>query len=233
MEERKMMKSLREIFDNELTLGSDKWEPYFDIYEKHFHKFIGKSPIVVEVGVQGGGSIQMWKKYFGEGSKIIGIDVDSKVMAHVPHYENDIQIEIGDQANPHFWDNFLAKNPKIDVFIDDGGHMMHQQKITFAKVFPHVSENGVFLCEDTHTCYDTNPVCEAGLYHPNNFLEFSKRMADILHYEFIDDSQKNGIDPVMREMCKGLRSVSFYNSIVVFEKDKEQEYKRVFAQRKV
>lgn len=227
------MKKLKDIFYNELTLGSDKWEPYFDIYEKHFHKFVEKSPIVVEVGVQGGGSIQMWKKYFGEGSKIIGIDLDPSVLKHIPYYDEDTEIIIGDQSDSNFWDQFLQKHPKIDIFIDDGGHMMHQQKITFAKVFSRISENGVFLCEDTHTCYYTHPMYEAGLYHPNNFLEFSKKMADILHYEFIDDSQKIQIDPIMKELCKGLRSVSFYNSVVVFEKDKEQEYKRVFAQRKV
>lgn len=227
------MKRLKEIFDNDLTLGSDKWEPYFEIYEKHFNKFIDKSPVVVEVGVQSGGSIQMWQRYFGKGAKIVGIDVDSKILEHLPHYENNIELFVGDQADENFWNNFLQKYPKIDVFIDDGGHMMHQQKITFAKVFPHISENGVFLCEDTHTCYDLNPACNAGLYNPNNFLEYSKQMADILHYEFISDLQKPRIDQEVMNICKGLRSVTFYNSVVVFEKDKEQEYKRVFAKRKV
>jgi hypothetical protein len=227
------MKKLKQIFDNELTLGSDKWDPYFRIYEKHFHKFIGKSPTVVEVGVQGGGSIQMWKKYFGEGAKIIGIDIDSKIMSHVPYYEDGIKLVIGDQGNPNFWDQFLIENPKIDVFIDDGGHTMHQQKLTFLKVFPHITEQGVFLCEDTHTCYDIPTTVGAGIYNPDNFIEFSKRVVEVLHYNFIHDSEKSRVDNNLIQICKGLQSVSYYNSVVVFEKDEEQEYKRVFAQRKV
>lgn len=230
------MKRLKEIFDNDLTLGSDKWEPYFEIYEKHFSKFIDKSPVVVEVGVQGGGSIQMWKKFFGKDSKVIGIDIDPKVMSHASHYEDGIKLCLGDQGNPEFWDNFLRENPKIDVFIDDGGHTMYQQKLTFLKVFPHISENGVFLCEDTHTCYDVNPhtpITDSGIYNPDNFIEFSKRMVEVLHYNFVHDFQKPKIDSTLLQICKNLRSVTFYNSIVVFEKDKEQEYKRVFAQRKV
>lgn len=226
------MKKLKTIFEEEITLGSVKWEPYFEVYEKHFNKFVNKSPTVVEIGVQGGGSIQMWKKYFGEGSKIIGIDVDSNVLSHVPHYDKDVEIKIGDQGDPIFWDQFLTEVPKIDILIDDGGHMMHQQKTTFLKVFPHISDEGVFLCEDTHTCYDLNPVCNAGIYNSNNFLEFSKTMADILHYDFIDEREKHKIDQNLRQICKGLKSISFYNSIVVFEKEKEQPFNLVYANKK-
>ena len=41
----------------------------------------------------------------------------------------------------------------FDIIIDDGGHFMHQQIITFEKMYPMVKDQGVYLCEDTHTSY--------------------------------------------------------------------------------
>ena len=46
-----------------------KWVHYFDIYERQFERFRGKSPSMIEIGVQGGGSLAMWKEYFGPGSR--------------------------------------------------------------------------------------------------------------------------------------------------------------------
>ena len=55
---------------------------------------------------------------------------------------------IGDQADPEFWERFLSEVPKIDVFIDDGGHTVRQQVRTFESVFAHIERGGVYLCED-------------------------------------------------------------------------------------
>src|SRR5688572_18968779 len=57
-----------------------KWHHYFDIYHRHFQSFRGKSPVVLEIGVFQGGSLQMWRDYFGPGAKIVGIDIDPRCM---------------------------------------------------------------------------------------------------------------------------------------------------------
>ncbi len=56
----------------------NKWHHYFEIYHRHFEPFRGRSPVVVEVGVFHGGSLQMWQHYFGPGAHIVGIDVDAR-----------------------------------------------------------------------------------------------------------------------------------------------------------
>jgi hypothetical protein len=44
----------------------DKWEHYLDAYHRHFDRFRAQERVVVvEVGVQSGGSIEMWRRYFG------------------------------------------------------------------------------------------------------------------------------------------------------------------------
>src|SRR5205814_962082 len=58
---------LEEYFYNNPGRGACKWHHYFEIYHRHFAKFRGQSPIVVEIGVAFGGSLPMWHQYFGPG----------------------------------------------------------------------------------------------------------------------------------------------------------------------
>ena len=60
---------LHKYFLNNAHKRLHKWVHYFDIYERHFERFRGKSPTMIEIGVQGGGSLAMWKEYFGPGSR--------------------------------------------------------------------------------------------------------------------------------------------------------------------
>lgn len=208
------MKTLREIYDTETTLGSNKWDSYFEIYEMYFQKYVSKSPVVVEVGVQGGGCLQMWRKYFGDGAKIIGIDIDPRVLEHQKHFQNeDTTIVMGNQESPYFWNNFLQKYPDIDVFIDDGGHSNTQQIVTFENVFPHITNGGTFLCEDTHCSY------EESIHNPNSFIEYVKELTDLPTKQFIKEFQlQSQVNLRKQEIAKGIKSVCFHNSIVVMQK---------------
>lgn len=64
--------TLRKIFDKKITWLVDKWSAYFDAFETFFSKYRDQKPVIVEVGVQGGGSMQMWKAYFGVGRENLG-----------------------------------------------------------------------------------------------------------------------------------------------------------------
>ena len=55
---------------------SIKWSNYFDIYEKIFNKYINKKIKIVEIGIGDGGSLFMWKNFFGKKAKIIGIELN-------------------------------------------------------------------------------------------------------------------------------------------------------------
>ena len=84
----------------------DKWMHYFPVYEKWFSPYRGKDIVFVEVGVQNGGSAQMWKNYFGKDAKIIGIDINPKCKELE---EEGISIEIGSQSDEKFWAAFKEK----------------------------------------------------------------------------------------------------------------------------
>lgn len=207
--------SLRSIWDDKIEHGSDKWEPYFDVYEKYLCKFIDKNPVVVEIGVQSGGSIEMWKKYFGPGSTVVGIDIDPNVLENK---SEGVEIIIGDQGNPDFWKEFLEMYPNIDILIDDGGHFCIPQIITFEHIFPKLNAGGIYICEDTHTSYMSFNGGSLGGEH--TFIEYSKRLVDFIHRDF------NGLPE--HEVLKDLYCVNFYNSQIVFEK-KNAPFNRVFS----
>lgn len=124
-----------------------KWLHYFDIYHQYFKKFIGRKVNMIEIGIYGGGSLEMWRNYFGTGCNIYGVDIQEECKM----YENEYtKVFIGDQANHGFWKKFKKMVPKIDIIIDDGGHKTKQQIVTFEEMLTSLSPGGIYICEDIH-----------------------------------------------------------------------------------
>ena len=184
----------------------NKWLHYFEIYDRHFARFRTKSPIVLEIGVSGGGSLEMWRWYFGTGATIIGVDVNESC---AQLRDEGFLIEIGDQADPAFWERFKQRYPRIDILIDDGGHTMKQQRVTFERMFPHVDVRGIYLCEDLHTSYIEK---FGGSYRgQETFVEFAKGLVDDLNIRWFQKGTPQGTLPIGTAM-------HFYSDVVVFEK---------------
>jgi hypothetical protein len=128
---------LEQFFDSHTEgQGIWKWRHYFEIYHRHFSRFVGKEVHVLEIGVYSGGSLAMWKHYCGPQSKIYGVDIEAACKA----YEDaQVKILIGDQADPSFWKKVIREVPQLDIVIDDGGHQAHQQIATMEALLPHLS----------------------------------------------------------------------------------------------
>jgi hypothetical protein len=128
--------------------GIWKWRHYFEIYERHFRRFCNTEVHVLEIGVSGGGSLQMWQDYFGPKAHIYGVDLAPECKV----YENaSVRIFTGDQADRAFWRDFRRQVPALDIVIDDGGHAPAQQIISLEELLPHLRQGGVYLCEDIVT----------------------------------------------------------------------------------
>ena len=185
----------------------DKWVHYFAVYEKWFSPYRGKDIVFVEVGVQNGGSAQMWKKYFGKSAHIVGIDINPNCKQLE---EEQIAIEIGSQEDPSFWAAFKGKYPRVDILLDDGGHTMNQQIVTFREMFPHIKDGGLYMCEDCHTSYWEK--FGGGLHNPDSYIEFTKRLIDELNAFHTSGA----IPPTYGTVNMG--GIHFYDSVVVIEK---------------
>lgn len=213
------MKNIENIYYNKTTRYTSKWSNYFDVYERHLEKFVNNNPIVLEIGVDNGGSLQMWYEYFGKGTMLIGIDNRPKF-----DYDNTVEylgfpanLFVGNQGDENFLEYVIQNSPKFDVIVDDGSHMQNHQILTFKKLWPHVSEGGVYIMEDTHASY--MPIFGGKRGDNNTFIEWSKFIVDTLHEDHDSTSPEDGwqdrYDPLF---YRSMYSIHYYDSVVVIEK---------------
>src|SRR3954463_16191800 len=122
--------------------GIWKWLHYFDIYERHFAKFRNRSVNLLEIGIYSGGSLDMWRDYFGSRAMIYGVDVQPDCAV----YESQgVKVFIGDQSKAAFWERFKAATPMRDIIIDEGSHKPTHQITTLDALLPHLNPGGVYL----------------------------------------------------------------------------------------
>jgi cephalosporin hydroxylase len=191
-----------------------KWDHYFDIYHSHFEKFYKKNSKIIEFGVFKGGSLDMWKDYFGDDSKIIGIDINPDCEKF--NHEN-CEIYIGDQEDRHFLKKLMNDVGSIDVVIEDGGHEMNQQINTFEEVFPYVVNGGIFLIEDLHTSYWEE--YGGGYKKDGTFIEYAKDLVDSIN-------SRNYKTEELDYYAKTIKSMNIYDSVIVFEKNESNGIKK-------
>jgi SAM-dependent methyltransferase len=182
---------------------------YFEIYERHFNTYIGKDINLLEIGVSHGGSLQMWKKYFGRGAKIYGADIDPRCLQLT---EENISIYLVDQENRESLRSLKRDTPMMDIIIDDGGHTMNQQILTFEEMYGHVKHGGIYLVEDMHTSYWPGHF-GGGYLKSNTFIEYCKNLIDQLNsWHSRDESLK------VNDFTQSAFGVHFYDSVMVIEK---------------
>ncbi|WP_339628326.1 CmcI family methyltransferase [uncultured Pseudomonas sp.] len=198
---------LHKYFLNNADKRLYKWIHYFDIYERHFSRFRNKAPVMIEIGVFGGGSLAMWRDFFGPDSTIIGIDINPECKAHEA---DGIEIFIGSQDDPALIEQILQKYPNVDIVLDDGSHIMEHMVASFELIYHRLNPKGVYMVEDTHTCYW--PEYQGGLKQPGSFMEFTKNKMDELNAV-----HTRGAVPVSG-FTKSTDCITSYDSIVVFER---------------
>lgn len=191
-----------------------KWLHYFDIYHKYFDKFRGKQVTVLEFGVSHGGSLQMWRDYFGKNARIIGVDINPECAKLA---DNKTEIYIGSQEDKKFLSRIMKDIGQVDIVIDDGGHTVFQQNTTFDVVYDFVKTGGIYLVEDLHTNYWRE--FGGGLKKSDTFIEKSKSLVDSLHAWHSRDAESLTVD----DFTKTTYSIHFYDSVVVFEKEDIKE----------
>ena len=203
------MESLREIFDNLNGKLIHKWNHYIEVYDLYFNKYRGNEINILEIGVSQGGSLEMWKKYFGKKVHIYGIDVNPRCKELE---DEQVTIFIGEQEDRTFLSELRNKIPKLDILIDDGGHTMIQQIVTFEEMFQHVKDDGIYLCEDTHTSY--MDAFHGGYKKKDTFIEYSKNFVDYIHAWHSENKKKLDVT----DFTKSVYGLHFYTGIVLIEK---------------
>ncbi len=200
----KLSKSFQSF--NKSPYSSVKISSYFDVYDALFSKYIGKNITFVEVGVLGGGSLFMWRDFFGPNARIIGIDLNPGAKRWE---KDDFEIYIGSQSDPLFWKKTLEDIGEVDVVLDDGGHTYEQQIITVESCKKSMKDGGMIVVEDTHTSYMRK-------FGPKkySFINYAHNITNRINDRFYALSRNN-----VKETS--IYSVRFFQCFVVFDINRE------------
>lgn len=199
--------ALWDLFQNHTGRIIHKWTHYFPVYEKWFAQYIGKPLVFLEIGCGKGGSLQMWKQYFGPHAIIVGVDIDDSCKEFE---EDQINIRIGNQADKTFLESIIAEFGKPDIILDDGSHKMSDILTSFKTLYSKTNKTGIYMIEDLHTAYWDE--YEGGLERNGTFIEKSKSLIDELNA----DHSRGAIPST--DFTKSTIGMHFYDSIVVFER---------------
>lgn len=219
-----MNPTLLEIYQNHQGLASDKWTSYLTEYQRLLAPYQDQKITLVEIGVQNGGSLQIWEKFFPLACRIIGCDIDSGC-EHLPFNSPIIKIIIGDITNSNTINQIIQASTKsIDIVIDDGSHVSGDIVSAFFGLFPAINHGGLFIAEDLHCSYW--PDFEGGLARPDSSIAFFKMLSDIVNYEHWG-TDKSRVEYLQSHFPQAkdcevalskIHSIEFVNSLCVVRK---------------
>lgn len=199
---------LLDIFVENKTNVVHKWHHYIPLYDKYFGIFRNRKIRFLEIGVSKGGSLQMWRKYFGEDAIIFGIDINPECKKYDGIHG---QVRIGSQVDSDFLLSVIAEMGGIDIVLDDGSHHMDHIVSTLRTLFPHLNNSGVYLIEDLHTAYWNG--YGGGISSKNNFFNIIRDVVDDIHHWYHGEGLR---EEMISNSCS---AIHIHDSIVVLEKN--------------
>lgn len=160
--------SLAQLYATHEGFVSDKWDIYLSEYERLFNRLRSEPVSVLEIGVQNGGSVEIWSKYFPNATSIIGCDINPKC-EQLTYTSDKITIIIGDIKDTQTRSAISDISATLDIIIDDGSHTSSDIIQTFCFLFPRLKQGGIFVAEDLHCSYWVE--WEGGLYNPFSSID--------------------------------------------------------------
>ena len=220
------MEFLIDLYRQHQGKVSHKWDLYLSEYERLFSNYKALPVCLLEIGVQNGGSLEVWNKYFTNSKVIVGCDVRPDCASL---FENNprISVVVGDVNNETTTDKILNISPHYDIIIDDGSHLCSDVIKSFSGYFRHLAYGGMYIVEDMHCSYWQT--YEGGLFYPYSSMHFFRKLADVVNHEHW------GVNKTRTHLLQGfsdrfgavfrepdlaeIHSVEFINSICVIRKD--------------
>jgi len=219
--------SLRELYAAHSGKVSDKWSLYLDVYERVLAPWRHRPIAFAEVGVQNGGSLELWARYLPRATVLVGCDIDPKCGA-LAFDDARIKVVVGDVNSEPAYRAVREHAPAFDVFIDDGSHTSRDIVLTFCNYFRHVKAGGIYIVEDLHCSY--MPRWGGGIDRGDTSMEFLKLLADFVNQPYWQRDRAplallapffpNGARPELPPF-RDILSVSFWDSMCVVEKRAE------------
>jgi SAM-dependent methyltransferase len=160
---------------------SDKWEQYLAIYDAELRPWQQRGVSLLEIGVQNGGSMQVWAKYFGPDSNLIGLDIDERIL-QLDHPEN-VELLVVDATDSAQLSAALGDRT-FDIILDDGSHFSSDISNSFRHLFSRLAPGGKYIIEDLHCSYWAE--FGGGLRAQGSAIEFIKNLVDLVNFHHLE-----------------------------------------------
>jgi hypothetical protein len=220
-----MCKTIRQLYEEHEGKVADKWSLYLAEYDRLFAPYRERPIRLLEIGVQNGGSLERWGKYFRNAEKIVGCDINTDC-ARLQFDDPRITLVVADAGADEAQRRILSHSARFDLIIDDGSHQPRDIVCAFSKYFASLDDDGLYIVEDLHCSYWKD--FSGGLYHPNSSIAFFKHLVDVINHEHWGIAKSRSEFLCDFERCYGVRlyedlldkihSVEFLNSICVIKK---------------
>lgn len=208
---------LRELFWAHRGLLSDKWEQYLTVYEAELELLLQRgTPLsLLEIGVQNGGSLELWHKVLPPNSHVVGIDIDER--CRELKLGEGIQVHIGDATQPDFVDGALG-DTRFDIIVDDGSHLARDVIASFDLLFGRLKPGGVYIVEDMHASYWA--AYGGGFRVEGAPIEWAKDLVDALNVDHFEDNIDLPQDELARLQALNaqIARLAFFDSMLVIQK---------------
>ena len=172
--------TLHELYANNTGKVSDKWSLYLGEYERLFAPMRDSPVRLLELGVQNGGSLDIWSQFFPNAEAIVGCDINPDC-ERLTYNDPRVGVIVGDasgSANPTTYP--AAVRP-----VRHRGRrwissiQRHRQDLR--AVFSASCRGRIFVIEDLHCSYSDS--FEGGLYYPYSSVQFFKCLVDVINHE--------------------------------------------------
>ena len=217
-------KSLKSLYARHDGKVSDKWSLYIEEYDRLFKPFRDRTIRMLEIGIQNGGSLECWSKYFWCADRIVGCDIEPSCAALL-YADTRIELVVAD-INSDKTQRAIAKRGPFDIVIDDGSHHCKDVIGSFVRYFPCVAYGGFYVIEDLHASYWRE--FGGGLYHPHSSIAFFKSLIDVVNREhwgvdklcsdFLVGFQSQYGIHLSEGVFRTIHSVEFLNSLCIIKK---------------
>lgn len=220
------MQTLINLYKNHTGKVSDKWSSYLTEYDRLFSPYREQNISILEIGVQNGGSLEIWSQYFPNANIFVGCDINPNC-GNLSFKDARIKVVVGDATKVDVMAKILAHSAQFDLIIEDGSHISSDIVKAFALYFPALKNGGLFVAEDLHCSYWQE--FEGGIYQPYSALSFFKHLIDMINHEHW------GVEKTRAKLITGFKelhnielsesllaeisSVEFVNSVCIIRKN--------------
>ena len=199
--------TLFEYLSNKYSCDKTTYHEYHKVYETFLKEFRNDYINLLEIGIDSGKSVNLWKDYFPN-SKIWGVDRD------IEWSDDRVSVLKVDQSKIEDLEDLVNKIPKCKLIIDDGSHVAEHQLMTFEFLFDKILlEGGIYIIEDIECSY----------WNPNSTIySYKTGYLNIVDY-FNKYNHELNSRYNLRNNSKGILSISYGPNCILIKKDYNRE----------